>query len=53
MSESITPDIECIEDSDESFEHDCLDFDNSTDSDDEVEEANQNDNMIKTIEGAW
>lgn len=52
-SESITPDTECIQDSDGSFEHDYLDFDNSTDSDDEVEEANQNDDIIKIIEGAW
>ncbi|KAF2820756.1 hypothetical protein CC86DRAFT_471299 [Ophiobolus disseminans] len=51
-SKSITLDIEFIEDSDRSFEHDYLDFDNSTDSDDEVEEANQNDDIIKSIEGA-
>jgi hypothetical protein len=41
-SEAITPDIECIEDSDGCFEDNHLDLDNSTDSDDEVEQANQN-----------
>jgi hypothetical protein len=44
--EAITPDIEFIEDSDECFEDNYLDLDNSTDSDDEVEEANQYDDIF-------
>jgi hypothetical protein len=52
-SSSISPDIGWVEDSDGSFEHAYLAADNGTDSDDEAEEANQNDDIIKIIEGAW
>ncbi|EUC39635.1 hypothetical protein COCMIDRAFT_111002 [Bipolaris oryzae ATCC 44560] len=46
---SIDTRIEHLEDSDNSSEHHYLD-DNCTDSDDDAEEANQNDDMIKAIE---
>ncbi|MCJ1421215.1 hypothetical protein MMC32_007577, partial [Xylographa parallela] len=52
-SKSISPDIGCFEDLDGSFEHDYLNNNNDTDSDDEAEEANQNDDIIKIIEGLW
>jgi hypothetical protein len=52
-SKSNGPDIECFEDSDVFFEHDYLENDNGTDSDDEAEEENRNDDMIKMIEGLW
>jgi hypothetical protein len=44
---AITPNIEFIEDSDGCFEDNYLDLDNSTDSDDEVEEANQYDDIFR------
>lgn len=52
-STSIGTDRECLEKSDKSSEHDHLDDDNGADSDDDVEEANRNDDIVKTIEGLW
>jgi hypothetical protein len=52
-STSISTDRECLEKSDKSSEHDHLDDDNSADSDDDVEEANRNNDIVKTIEGLW
>jgi hypothetical protein len=45
--EAITPDMEISEDSDVCYEGNYLDLDNSTDSDDEVEEANQYDDIFR------
>jgi hypothetical protein len=47
------PDLESSEDSDEPFEHDNLAYDDGTDSDDEAEEANRNDDIIRMIEGLY
>ena len=52
-SEPLGQDIWYSEDSESSEPDYYLKKDNDTDTDDEAEEANQNDDIIKTIEGLW
>jgi hypothetical protein len=53
MSDLLDPDIEWSEDSDGSYEHSCFADDNGTDSDEAVEEANRNDDIVNILEGLW